>query len=195
MSKVKFKTILGRGVALAIPLGVVLYVFAKIIGVLQKVIAPLAAKLGIDRIWGELTLFILTIVIIVLIILLLGLLMQVAFVSVLKNQVEEIILKFVPSLNQLKLMAADGLDYDEEENKWTPVLVKMIDKGSYHPAFIIEEDENLVTLFLCYDTALKKGQILTYEKNQVELKPVGYLDLKRASREAGKGYIALLNNK
>ena len=62
---------------LAIPLAIVLYVFGRIVGIFKKIIAPLAAKMGIDRILGELTLTIFAIALIILIILLLGLLMQI----------------------------------------------------------------------------------------------------------------------
>ncbi len=65
MSKTKFKTVLGRGIALAIPVAIVLYVFLRIIGMLKKALAPVAADIGIQHIWGELTLTIFAIILIV----------------------------------------------------------------------------------------------------------------------------------
>jgi uncharacterized membrane protein len=192
MNTVKFKTILGRGLALAIPVAIVLFVFIRIIGILKKVIAPLAADMGIQRIWGELTLTVFAIILIVLIILLLGMLMQITVVSTVRTQVEDIILKFVPSLNQLKLMAADSLDLDTEENTWRPVLLYTKEKAKYNPAFIVEEDEEMITLFLCLETNIRKGEILIVNKEKISLIPITFTELHRCSRAAGKGYLEII---
>ncbi|WP_183576906.1 hypothetical protein HDF18_12305 [Mucilaginibacter sp. X5P1] len=192
MNKVKFKTVLGRGLALAIPVAIVLFVFIRIIGILKKAIAPLAADMGIQRIWGELTLTVFAIILIILVILLLGLMMQITLIASIRSRVEDIILKFVPSLNQLKLMAADSLDLDTEENTWRPVLLYTKEKAKYNPAFIVEEDEELITLFLCLETNIRKGEILIVNKEKVTITPISFTELHRCSRAAGKGYLEII---
>ena len=192
MNTVKFKTILGRGLALAIPVAIVLFVFIRIIGILKKVIAPVAADMGIQRIWGELTLTAFAIILIILIILLLGLLMQITVVSTVRSQVEDIILKFVPSLNQLKLMAADTLDLDSEESSWRPVLLYTKEKAKYNPAFVVEEDEEMITLFICLENNIRKGEILIVNKEKISLIPITFTELHRCSRAAGKGYLEII---
>ncbi len=192
MSKFKFKTVLGRGLALAVPVAIVLYVFLRIISLLKKAISPLAADLGVQRIWGELTLTIFAILIIILIILLLGLLMQVAVVATIRAQVEDIILKFIPSLNQLKLLAADSLNLDEEEISWRPVLLYTIEKAKYNPAFVVDEDEEMVTVFLCLEPNIRKGEILIVKKEKVKIIPITFNELHKCSRAAGKGYLEII---
>jgi uncharacterized membrane protein len=187
-----FKKALGRGLALAIPLAIVLYVFAKIVGIFTKIIAPVAHKVGIAHIWGELTLTIFAIILIILIILLLGLLMRIAVVATIRAQVEDLILKFIPSLNQLKLLAADTLDLEDAETTWRPVLLYVKEKGKYSPAFVVEEDELRVTLFVLVETAMQKGEVAVYDKERVTLIPLTFTQLHVSNRAAGKGYLALL---
>jgi uncharacterized membrane protein len=194
MSKTKFKTVLGRGIALAIPVAIVLYVFLRIIGMLKKAIAPVAADIGIQHIWGELTLTIFAIILIIGIILLLGLLMQITVVASISTQVEDIILKFIPSLNQIKLLAADSLDLDTEEISWRPVLVYTIEKAKYNPAFIVDEDEEMVTLLLCLEPNIKKGEILIVNKEKIKIIPITFTELHRCSRAAGKGYLEIIKS-
>ena len=192
MSKFKFKTILGRGLALAVPLAIVLYVFLRVIEVFKKLIAPVAEKIGVDRVRGELVLTILAIALIILIIVLLGLLMQITVVATVRSQVENIILKFVPSLNQLKLMAADTLDLDTEENTWRPVLLYTKEKAKYNPALIVEEDEEMLTLFICLETNIRKGEILIVNKEKVSTIPISFTDLHKCTRAAGKGFLGII---
>ena len=194
MNTKKFKQVLGRGIMLAIPLAIVLYVFGRIIGIFSKVIEPLAAKMGIQRIWGELTLTVFAIILIIMIVLLLGLLMQIAVVSTIKTEVEDIILKFIPSLNQLNLMAADNLDLDSSEISWRPVLFYTKEKAKYNPAFVVEEDDQWVTLFVCYETSIRKGEISIINKEKISIIPITYNQLHKCSRAAGKGYIEIIND-
>ena len=190
----KFKRILGRGLALAVPLAIVLYVFIRIVEAFKKIISPIAAKMGVQRILGELTLTIFAIILIIAIILLLGLLMQIAIVSAIRSQVEDVILKFVPSLNQLKLMAADNLDLETAENAWRPVLLYTKEKAKYNPAFVVEEGEEFVTLFVCYETNIKRGEISIISKEKISLIPISYSELRWFSRAAGKGYLKLVED-
>lgn len=187
-----FKKALGRGLALAIPLAIVLYVFGKIVGVFTKIIAPVAHKVGIAHIWGELTLTLFAIIVIILIVLLLGLAMRIAVIATIREQVEDVILKFVPSLNQLKLLAADTLDLEDAETTWRPVLLYIKEKGKYSPAFVVEEDEKRVTLFVLLETAMQKGEVAIYDKERINLVPLKFTHLHASNRAAGKGYLALL---
>jgi len=193
MNLKRFKAVLGRGIALAIPTAIVLYVFGKIVGIFSKIIAPVAAKMGVQHILGELTLTVFAIIILIIIILLLGLLMQVAIVSTVKNQVEDVILKFIPSLNQLKLLAADVLDLDTEEIAWRPILLYTIEKAKYNPAFIVEEDEEMFTIFICLEPNVKKGEIFMVNKEKVTFIPITFGELHRCSRAAGKGYLKIIS--
>jgi hypothetical protein len=187
-----FKRIFGRGLALAVPVAIVVFVFIRIIGIVEKVILPLAAKLGIEKIWGDITLTLFAIFLIIFLILLFGLLMQITAVSTIRERVEGVIMKFVPSLNQLKLMAADNLDLDTAENTWRPVLLYIKDKAKYSPAFIVEEYGEWITLFICTETSTRNGEILIINKAKISLIPITYSELRWCNRAAGKGYLKII---
>lgn len=165
----KFKRILGRGLALAVPLAIVLYVFMRIVGVFEKIISPIAAKMGIQKVLGELTLTIFAVILIIIIILLLGLLMQIAIVSAIRSQVEDVILKFVPSLNQLKLMAADNLDLETAENAWRPVLLYTKEKAKYNPAFVVGRAKSLLRYLFATKPTLKEAKFRLSVKRRLAL--------------------------
>jgi uncharacterized membrane protein len=70
------KKIFGKGLVLAIPFGVVVYVFIKLLGIFQKLVNPFAIRLGIERILSELTLTVFAVFLLLIFMFLLGLLMQ-----------------------------------------------------------------------------------------------------------------------
>jgi uncharacterized membrane protein len=179
-----------RGLALAVPLAIVGYVFLRILHILEKFISPVAAKLGIHRILGGATLTVLALLLILMVILLLGLLMKISVISGIRQKMEDAILKFVPSLNYLRLMEADKLDLENSQNKWKPVLLSS--GGKYHAAFIVEETETLITLFVSKGTSLKEGEILTTHKKEVAIIPATFEQLNKFSKSFGKGFISLI---
>jgi uncharacterized membrane protein len=187
------KTNLIRGLTLAVPLLIVLYVFIRMIQIIRKIITPVATKLGIRHILGNATLTILTILLILIFILLLGLLARIRTVSNARQKLENMILHFVPSLNYFKMMADDKLKLTDSQNEWKPVLVFSEEK--YSAGFIVEESEELVTLFVSKGTSLKDGEILTANKKDVLLFPATYEDLNNFSRAFGKGFISIIENK
>jgi hypothetical protein len=65
-------------------------------------------------------------------------------------------LKFIPSLNHLKVMAADKLNLESSQNVWKPALVYFEEK--YNAAFIVEEGELMVSLFLTKTNSFKEGK-------------------------------------
>jgi uncharacterized membrane protein len=190
MKNTGLKTTLVRGLTLAVPVVVITYVFIRITGIFEKMIGPVAEKMGIDKIFGQLTLTIIALLIIILLILLLGLMMQIPVVANMGKETEAIVLKFIPSLNQLKVMAADKLNIENSQNAWKPVIVLLEQK--YNGAFIIEESNDLITLFVSKGTSLQEGEIVTTQKKEVSITPVTYDELHKCSKAFGKGYISLI---
>jgi hypothetical protein len=188
----RLKTTLIRGLTLAVPLVIVAYVCIRMIQITRKVITPVATKIGIHRFLGNATLTILTVAVILILILLLGLLTQIGFVSKIRQQMENAILRFIPSLNYFKLMADDKLKVDDSQNEWKPVLV--LSGKKYSAGFIVEETELMITLFVSKGTSLKEGEILTTNKKDVTIIPATYDQLNKFSRAFGKGFISIVEN-
>ncbi len=186
------KTTLIRGLTLAVPLAIVGYVLIRVIQIIRKLITPIATKIGIHHVLGNATLSIITVLLIILFIFGLGLLMQIRIVLRLRQRLEDTILHFAPSLNYFKLMADDKLKVTNSQNEWKPVLVFSEEK--YNAAFIVEETEQLVTLFVSKGTSLKDGEIMTVYRKDVTIHPATYEELDKFSRAFGKGFISILEN-
>lgn len=184
------KIIFLRGLALAIPLGIVGYVFIRIILIIEKIISPLATRLGIHRLLGGATLTVLAVLLILIFVFFLGLLMRIKIVSTIRKEMENTILKFVPSLNYLKLMADGKLEVDNTQETWKSGLLYF--EGKYSAAFIVEESDTLITLFVSKSTSIKEGEILMANKKDISFFHASYIELHKYSRAFGKGFISLV---
>ena len=192
MSQFKFKTTLVRGLALGIPIAVIFYVLIRILVVVEGIISPAAEAIGIEQVLGQITLTLLALVIIMLFVLLLGLLTRIRRVENIRTEMESLVLKFVPSLYQLKAMADDKLELQNAKDTWKPVILHH--EGMYNAAFIIEEEGDLITLLVSKTVTMNDTEILVTKKSEVETIPVNYMDLQKCSKGFGKGFISLIRN-
>jgi hypothetical protein len=186
----KLKNIFVRGIALALPLIVVGYILKKVVEVFEKIVAPIAKQFGVEKIFGEITVTLLAIVVVIILIFFLGLLMYLPFVSKYKDYLEEWILKIFPSLNHLKLMAADKLRLENATTNWKPVLV--FKDEQYWPAFIIEENEEWITLALVKIPGTEPSGMLITRKNRLQYSPITMDQMHHFNKQFGKGYISLI---
>ena len=190
MANFSFRQTIGRGIALALPLGIVLYVLIKFIGIFEKAIAPLVKKFGIESIFGEITVTIFALLVILVIMFLLGLLMQISFVRSARMYVEGWILKFVPSLNHLKLMAVEKMDLENATTNWKPILLLRAEQ--YLPAFIIEENNVWITLALAKAPSTEPKDMLIVKKDSISYKEITMKQMKDFNKQFGKGYLSVI---
>jgi hypothetical protein len=190
MGSFSFRQTLIRGITLALPLALVLYVLIRVAGMMEKMIGPIAKKAGIDKILGEVTLTVITILCLVILIFGFGLLMQFAFISSFRVYLQEWILKLVPSLNHLKLIAAEKLDIEDAPNTWKPVLIEKDDQFS--PAFIIEETNEWITLIYVKPPSTETHNMVIAKKSSVHYKEITMKQMIQFNKQFGKGYIKLV---
>jgi uncharacterized membrane protein len=192
MSSFSVKRTIGKGFLLAIPLIVIIYVLIKVIVLLKKLIEPLSKKLSIENLFGELTLTIFAIVIILVLMFILGLLMNFSYIRRFGKNMEEVVFRFVPSLAQLKTVAAEKMDIENAANTWKAVL--LLYENKYTPAFIIEEEDDLVTFFVIKGTKLDEGEMLIAPAKDVTMIPITSNEMRNFSKQYGKGYISFIKN-
>lgn len=185
-----FKKIIGNGLLLAVPVGTILYIAIKLTNMLIHVISPIATDLGIERILGELTLTILAVFVILLIVFLLGLLMQINLVAGFGKKAEDIALRIFPSLNQVKLLASEKLNFDSQSTTWKSMIIYYEEK--YSPAFLVEENEDLVTFLVMKGATLQEGEILITKKAAVTMIEIQTAQLHQYCRQFGKGFLPLI---
>ena len=192
MSSFSVKRTIGEGFLLAIPLIVIIYVLIKVIVLLKKLIEPLSKKLGIENLFGELTLTIFAIVIMLVLMFILGLLMNFSFIRRFGKNMEEIVFRFFPSLAQLKTVAAEKMDIENAANTWKPVL--LLYENKYTPAYIIEEEDDLITFFVIKGTKLDEGEMLITPAKDVTMRSITSDEIRNFSKQYGKGYISFIKN-
>lgn len=193
MGNLSPKKIFASGLALAIPLGIVFYLFLKFVGLFEKLIEPIAHKLGIQNILGELTISILAILLLLIIIFLLGLLMRFDLVKSIQGGIRDMILRFIPSLNQLQLMASQKLDIELAVQNWKPVLLQKGDE--FIPAYLIEEGKDLLTFALVKGPDTSPDSLFITHKGSVSFQSISFEQLKKYNRQFGKGYQSIITSK
>jgi len=190
MASFSLKNTIGRGIALALPLSIVLYVIYKFIKIFEKVIAPFANKFGVEHVLGEITLTFFAVLVMLVIIFLLGLLMQIPLVRNMRLYIEGWILKFVPSLNHLKLLAVEKMDLDNATTNWKPILLLKGDQ--YLPAFIIEENNEWITLALAKAPSTEPKDMLIVKKSSISYKEITMKQMSDFNKQFGKGYLSVI---
>jgi hypothetical protein len=190
MHTFSFKKTIISGITLALPLSVIGYVVFRIIGIFEKIISPFAKSIGVDTVFGEITLTVLAIFTLLVIAFILGLFMRFSIIFNIRKQLETMALQVVPSLNHLKLLAVEKLDMENATTNWKPVLVK---KGEeYLPAYIIEETADWISIAKVKAPTIQPGDTITIKKTAIQYTEISMNEMRDCSKQFGKGYISLI---
>ncbi len=185
----KFKQIVGDGLAITIPVLVILYVFHKAHQVLQVGIAPLAEKMGVHDIFGRITMAVLAALALVVLVLIMGLMMHFAVMRVLRGALESIVLRFFPFLNEFKAMMADKLDR-EGNNAWRSVALYREHEIRF--AFLVEEKDGFGSFILLKGPKVSDGEMVILKEGTYRYKAVDTSDMLKVVKQYGAGASDLL---
>ncbi len=186
----KTKTNLAMGLFLTLVIGVIAYILIKVDCILNKIITPVAHKLQMENIFGELTITFLAILAIIILVVVLGFISELPSFSRYKGKMENLFLKIYPPLSYFKMMADEKLHVESVRADWKPVLA-LID-NRYMPAYIIEEDDAWVTLSVLYIPKSDPMVILIVPKDATQLIPRTATQMHYNSRFFGKGHLSLI---
>lgn len=190
MAKKNFKAIIGDGIALALPLAVLLYVFIKIIEFIQKTISPIAKKLGMDTFLGDITVTVLALVLLLVFFLACGLFMQFGIVSKMRDSIESIILRFFPSLNILKTLLAERFETENATAFWKPVLLQQSHSFSF--ALLVEESPTVGVFFILDKNSLQEGKTEILKREQYTYTHVDAAKMRKCVKQYGAGSSELI---
>jgi len=190
MKKFSLKQTIFSGIALAIPLSIVVYVVYRFFKIFEKAIGPIAKKFGLESILGDLTLTFFSILVMIVIVFFLGLLMRISFIANVRKNIEGWILKFIPSLNHLKLMAAEKLDLENANMNWKPVLYLRCDQ--YAPAFIVEENNEWITLATTAPPSTEPKGKLIIKRSSISYLEITLKQMNDFNKHFGKGYLSIM---
>ncbi len=190
MKATKLKEAFAIGMVITLILAVIAYILIKIGGILKKIIVPIAHQLGMQTDLGEITITILSILALIVLIFAFGFILMLPAVSKLKEKLEFLVLKIYPPLSYFKVMADEKLKVDSAMANWKPVLALMDDQ--YWPAFIIEENEEWVTLSVLYVPNSDPMEILIARKDDTPMIPMTTKQMLHHNRLYGKGHLSLI---
>lgn len=185
----KFKQIIGDGLAITIPLLVILYVLHKTHQVLKVGIAPLAEKVGVHNVFGKLTMTVLAAAALVAIILFMGLLMRFAVMRAVRRELESLVLRFFPFLNEFKAMMAEKLERDGNE-AWRSVALHREEGIQF--AFLVEEKGGYASFLLLKGPKVADGEMITLKQGTYTYKTVDTTAMLKVVKQYGAGASGLL---
>jgi len=190
MNKKTIPQIIFNGLAVVIPFGAVAYLFLRIIRIIGKLIQPLSPKMGIERILGELTLTIIATTLLLIFIVIVGYVMQMPFMNGFRNAVERIAFKFFPSLERIQAVAEEKARAEIASESWRPLILSS--GGKYQPAYFIERNEGLLTLFIVKGSDVKEGEILITDVKGKQYVEISHKEIKNSHSHYGKGYLTII---
>jgi uncharacterized membrane protein len=186
----KMKKILSTtvsGLLFAVPIGLMFFLFSKLLKTLEKIISPIADKTGIQGILGEFTLTILSVALFMLFCYILGQIIQRAtFLRVMGEGVEGFAVRMIPSLSFLKSMADEKLELNMASS-WKGIM--LADEGTWVPAFLVEETEEWLIIFIPEAPKGDGGEVRVFPRSAVEFKLVELGTVRSALRVYGRGLI------
>lgn len=184
------KKLLANGLAIGVPIGIIVYVFIKFVGIFEKLIEPVSKKFGIEKLLGELTLTILAVFVLLVLIFLLGMLSKIPLIKKFSQFTEEVVLKIFPSFSYFKTIGAEKFDIENAENTWKPVVV--IKENEMFPAFLIDEDADWITLIKVKAPGTDLGDFIIGRKNKMVIKEISIKEMKILNKQYGNGYLKYL---
>ena len=187
----KLKKVLGDGIVLSVPIGIVIYLIIRLLGIMENYIRPITEKLGIHTLFGGLTLTIISLFIMFLFILLMGFMMQFSNVSRIRDSLENIILRFIPSLNYVKTLIADMIDREHATPGWQSVVLKLHDTHCF--AFLVEETDDTGVFFHLKGTNLSSGETIILQKGSYHYHQIDTEKMRKCLKHFGKGASKLIN--
>jgi uncharacterized membrane protein len=186
----KFITTMVNGLLFAIPLGVVILLFSKLLLSLEKLVEPVADLMGIQRFLGQFALTIVSVGLILVFCFALGYLLQRAiFLRTVGEAVEGFAVRVIPSLSFLKSMADETFDL-QGEHSWKGILLE--DDGSWLPAFLIEETPQWQTVFIPEAPKGDGGEVRIFATGTIKFTVIELGQVRAGLRVYGYGLSKLL---
>jgi len=190
MKSAKLKNVFVWGLVVTVVIAAVIYILIKVIGFLEVFIAPIAKRLGMANLFGEITITILSIVAIIVIMFILGAITSMPFISRYRQKFEDLLVRLYPPLSYFKVMADEKMNVQSASGNWKAVLALIDDQ--YWPAFITEENEEWATLNVVYAPNSDPMEVLVARKDSLHCIPMTTKQMFAINRMYGKGFISML---
>jgi uncharacterized membrane protein len=186
----KIRDLLAEGLLLALPLGAAAYLLHKVIGLISKLLIPVAHLLPNARWFGIAGIEIAAFLLLLLGLVLLGAFARSKLGRKINRVIEEVILSKVPFYLIIKNIITDVTN-TESATDLQPALVSFDDNAVL--GFIVEEsdDKSMYTVFIPSAPSAATGSVVLMPKSRVQLLDAPTMAAMRAMKQRGLGLQAL----
>lgn len=179
------KTTITGGLLFLIPTSLIIIVLSRVIRWLRPLMRPLVTALDVDRPAGMIVLTALCLLTLAFICFIAGLMISLDKSRKIRRAVEEIVLKFLPGFEYLKVMAGEVTGTDSA-SKWKAGL--LADGDAWVIAFIVDEHPNgMTTLFVPESPRADSGNTKIVETASLRFHQIGMREAYLALRHYGAG--------
>jgi uncharacterized membrane protein len=179
------KTTITGGVLFLIPASLIIIVLGKVVSWLRPLMRPLVRTLHVDTFLELTILTALCILALAAICFLAGLIISLDKDRKVRKAVEDVVLKFLPGFEYLKVMAGE-MQGSEATSKWKAGL--LADGDAWVIAFIVDEHANgLTTLFIPEAPRADSGNTKIVETASLQFHQIGMREAYLALRHYGAG--------
>ena len=186
------KTNLIAGLVFMVPLAVLVFFGAKIVGLLQRLAKPLAALFPVETtVWGVVVADAIVVALLLLACFLCGLLTRVSLATHFVKKAESGVLWRLPGYGFVKALT-DSFDKRGGEGAMKPVLIHFDDSAQL--AFEVEQlPDGRRMIYVPSSPDPRAGTVMVMDAARVEPVQISYLAALRAMRALGKGASAYLS--
>ena len=189
-NKPGLRAIFWTGVVSVSPFLVLGYVLFRALKTVETALSPLAERLGVMRMLGEISLFFLLLLPLFALFLLGGWIVLRRGEGALMKKANEVAIKLVPGLEELKKRQEKILLKGDRPPRQA-VLVEQ--QGMWRPARLVEENAEWSVLSFARDQDELEEQFEIHPKANLKLLPIDEADYKKLLHNEGSGLLAALS--
>ena len=185
-SKVRLRDLLAEGLLISLPLAGVAYFVHKVVGILIKLLVPVAKLLPNGKWFGIAAIEIAAIVLFLLALVLLGAFARSKLGRKTSQYIEDVLLSKLPFYLMIKNIITDVTN-TETSTVMKPALVSFDDNAVL--GFMVEEsdDKSMVTVFLPGSPGAASGSVVLLAKERVRLLDAPTMSAMRTMKQRGIG--------
>ena len=184
--KNKLRDLLVDGLLLALPLGAAAFLLHKVIGLLSKLLVPVAHLLPEGRWFGIAAIEMAALVVLLLALLILGVFARSPLGRRVAATIENVVLGKIPGYMIIKGIATD-LSSDEGDSDLRPALVAFDDNAVL--GFVVEEsaDATTFTVFVPSAPGAASGSVVLVPRERVRMLDASTSRARRTMKQRGLG--------
>ena len=189
----KIRDLLAEGLLLSLPLGAVIYFLHKVIGLLSKLLIPIAQLLPNGKWFGIAAIEIAAVLLLLLILVMLGAFARSKLGRKMSQTIEDVLLSKLPFYLIIKNIITDVTN-TESATDLQPALIAFDDNTVL--GFIVEEAEDklMYTVFIPGAPGAASGSVMLMPKERVQRLDAPSMAAMRAMKQRGIGLQALISN-